>query len=102
MPVAVAEPGAGFDSRGLGLRAQKKLLGKMSSKKIAKAFIDDTTGKVLDNTYRILKEQKTNKKEAEKVMKYIIKTVVKVTLVFGTLLLFFFFSVCQAQFFVGV
>ena len=50
----------------------------MSSKKIAKAFIDDTTGKVLDNTYRILKEYKGNKKEAEKVMKYIIKIVVKV------------------------
>lgn len=74
----MAEPGAGFDSRGLGLRAQKKLLGKMSSKKIAKAFIDDTTGKVLDNTYRILKEHRGNKKEAEKVMKYIIKIVVKV------------------------
>lgn len=74
----MAEPGAGFDSRGLGLRAQKKLLGKMSSKKIAKAFIDDTTGRVLDNTYRVFKEYKGNKKEAEKVLKYIIKTVVKV------------------------
>lgn len=77
---AVAEPGAGFDSRGLGLRAQKKLLGKMSSKKIAKAFIDDTTGRVLDNTYRIIKETKGGKKEAEKLMKYMIKTVVKVGL----------------------
>ncbi|KAK7116813.1 tumor necrosis factor alpha-induced protein 8-like [Littorina saxatilis] len=74
----MAEPGAGFDSRGLGLRAQKKLLGKMSSKKIAKAFIDETTGRVLDNAYRILKEHKGNKKEAEKVLKYIVKTVVKV------------------------
>jgi hypothetical protein len=25
--ISVAEPGAGFDSKGLGLRAQKKLLG---------------------------------------------------------------------------
>lgn len=74
----MAEPGAGFDSRGMGLRAQKKLLGKMSSKKIVKAFIDDTTGRVLDNTYRILKECKSNKKDAEKTMKYIIKIVVKV------------------------
>ena len=78
----MAEPGAGFDSRGLGLRAQKKLLGKMSSKKIAKAFIDETTGRVLDNTYRVLKEQKGNKKDAEKVLKYIIKTVVKVCCLF--------------------
>nr|KAG5703098.1 hypothetical protein BaRGS_012160 [Batillaria attramentaria] len=74
--------GAGFDSRGLGLRAQKKLLGKMSSKKIAKAFIDDTTGRVLDNTYRILKETKGNKKDAEKLLKYIIKTVVKVGILY--------------------
>ncbi|XP_076464948.1 tumor necrosis factor alpha-induced protein 8-like [Babylonia areolata] len=74
----MAEPGAGFDSRGLGLRAQKKLLGKMSSKKIAKAFIDDTTGRILDNTYRILKDYKGNKKEAEKVMKNMIKIVIKV------------------------
>lgn len=78
----MAEPGAGFDSRGLGLRAQKKLLGKMSSKKIAKAFIDDTTGRVLDNTYRIIKETKGGKKEAEKLMKYMIKTVVKVGILY--------------------
>ncbi|XP_025078439.1 tumor necrosis factor alpha-induced protein 8-like protein 1 isoform X2 [Pomacea canaliculata] len=79
---SVAEPGAGFDSRGLGLRAQKKLLGKMSSKKIAKAFIDETTGRVLDNTYRMLKEYKGHKKDAEKLMKYIIKTVVKVGILY--------------------
>ncbi|KAL8615945.1 hypothetical protein ACOMHN_034621 [Nucella lapillus] len=76
--IMAAEPGAGFDSRGLGLRAQKKMLGKMSSKKIAKAFIDDTTGRILDNTYRTLKAYKGNKKEAEKVLKNIIKIVIKV------------------------
>ncbi|KAL8562637.1 hypothetical protein ACOMHN_011209 [Nucella lapillus] len=80
--VGVAEPGTHFDSQGLGLRAQKKLLGKMSSKTIAKAFIDDTTGRVLDSAYRILKEQTGHKKEAEKVMKYIIKTVVKLGILF--------------------
>lgn len=75
---SVAEPGAGFDSRGLGLRAQKKLLGKMSSKKIAMSFIDETTGRVLDNAHKILKQYKQSKKEADKVLKYIIKSVVKV------------------------
>lgn len=78
----MAEPGTNFDSQGLGLRAQKKLLGKMSSKAIAKAFIDDTSGRVLDNTYRVLKEQTGHKKEAEKIMKYIIKTVVKLGILF--------------------
>lgn len=74
----VAEPGAGFDSRGLGLKAQKKLLGKMSSKKIAMSFIDETTGRVLDCVHKVLKQYKGNKKEADKVLKYIIKSVVKV------------------------
>ena len=74
----MTDPGVGFDSRGLALRAQKKLLGKMSNKKIARAFVDDTTGRILDNTYRMLKDQKA-KKDAEKLLKYIIKTVVKVS-----------------------
>ena len=74
----MAEPGAGFDSRGLGLRAQKKLLGKMSSRKIAMSFIDETTGRVLDNTHKVLKTYKDNKKDADKVLKYIIKSVIKV------------------------
>ena len=78
----MAEPGSGFDSRGLGLRAQKKLLGKMSSKSLAKHFIDDTTGRVLDNTYKIVKEYLTSKKEAEKILKYMIKTVVKVGILY--------------------
>lgn len=78
----MAEPGAGFDSRGLGLRAQKKLLGKMSSKKIAMTFIDETTGRVLDNAHKVLKQYKGNKKEADKILKYIIKSVVKVGILY--------------------
>ncbi|KAI8777559.1 tumor necrosis factor alpha-induced protein 8 [Biomphalaria glabrata] len=78
----MAEPGAGFDSRGLGLRAQKKLLGKMSSKKIAMTFIDETTGRVLDNAHKLLKQYKESKKEADKILKYIIKSVVKVGILY--------------------
>lgn len=77
-----SEPGAGFDSKGLGLRAQKKLLGKMSSKKIAKVFIDDTTARVLDNAYRILKDYMPAKKDADKILKYVIKTVVKIGILY--------------------
>ena len=79
----MAEPGAGFDSRGLGLRAQKKLLGKMSSKKIAMSFIDETTGRVLDNTHKVLKTYKDNKKDADKILKYIIKSVIKVGIMYS-------------------
>ncbi|RUS79444.1 hypothetical protein EGW08_012785 [Elysia chlorotica] len=78
----MAEPGAGFDSRGLGLRAQKKLLGKMSSKKIAMSFIDETTGRVLDNTHKVMKTYKDSKKDADKVLKYIIKAVIKLGIMY--------------------
>lgn len=77
-----SQPGSGFDSKGLGLRAQKKLLGKMSSKKIAKVFIDDTTARVLDNAYRILKDYMPAKKDADKVLKYVIKIVVKIGILY--------------------
>jgi len=77
-----SEPGAGFDSKGLGLRAQKKLLGKMSSKKIAKVFIDDTTARVLDNAFKILKDYLPAKKDADKILKYTIKTVVKIGILY--------------------
>lgn len=78
----MAEPGAGFDAKGFGLRAQKKLLGKMSSKKIVKHFIDDTTSQVLDNAYKIMKAFTGDKKQAEKLLKYTIKTIIKVGILF--------------------
>ncbi|CAG5130601.1 unnamed protein product, partial [Candidula unifasciata] len=77
-----SEPGLGFDSRGLGLRAQKKLLGKMTSKKVAMTFIDETTGRVLDNTHKILRQYKESKKDADKILKYIIKSLVKVGILY--------------------
>ena len=51
----------------------------MSSKKIAMNFIDETTGRLLDDTYKLLKQYKNGKKEADKLLKYIIKSVVKVS-----------------------
>jgi hypothetical protein len=45
-----------FKSRDIGLRAQKKLLGRMTSHKgMVKAFIDDNSGQLLDNLYRLVK-----------------------------------------------
>ena len=70
-----------FDSKSLGLRAQKKLLGKMANKKIAKSFIDDTSGRLLDNLYKTAKEY-SDKKTAEKVMKDMIKTVIKIGILY--------------------
>ncbi|KAJ8877223.1 hypothetical protein PR048_021677 [Dryococelus australis] len=46
----------GFKARDIGLRAQKKILGRMmANKNIAKVFIDDTTSSLLDNVYRLSK-----------------------------------------------
>ncbi|XP_033107500.1 tumor necrosis factor alpha-induced protein 8-like protein [Anneissia japonica] len=74
---------SGFNSRGIGLRAQKKVLSKMATKKIAKAFIDDTMGELLDAGYQLCKDyivtiKGGSKKEAEKVIKNIIKVTVKI------------------------
>ena len=68
----------GIDSKSIGLRAQKKLLGKMTSKKIAKQFIDDTSGRLLDNLYKVAKDYSGSKKDAEKIIKHLIKTVIKI------------------------
>ncbi|CAH1796626.1 unnamed protein product [Owenia fusiformis] len=72
----------GIDSRSIGLRAQKKLLSKMSSKKMAKVFIDDTSGRLLDNMFKLIKKYTGNKKTAEKVLKNIIKIVVKIGILY--------------------
>ncbi|CAH1183940.1 unnamed protein product [Phaedon cochleariae] len=66
-----------FKARDIGLRAQKKILSRMAGKNIAKAFIDDTTSSLLDNLYRLAKQYSNNKKEAEKLIKNIIKVVIK-------------------------
>lgn len=57
---------SGFSSRNLGMRAQKKILSKMASKSMAKHFISETNERLLDTTYRVLKDY-YSKKEAEKV-----------------------------------
>lgn len=45
----------GFRARDIGLRAQKKILSRMSNKTVAKTFIDGTTASLLDNIYRLAK-----------------------------------------------
>ncbi|XP_067928591.1 tumor necrosis factor alpha-induced protein 8-like protein isoform X1 [Watersipora subatra] len=75
-----SEPGNGFNSRGLGLRIQKKLASSMSSKSVAKVFIDDQTGQLLDNVYLLVKEYSGDKKEAERITKYLIKVTIKIAI----------------------
>ncbi|KAK6631170.1 hypothetical protein RUM43_014266 [Polyplax serrata] len=72
----------GFKARDIGLRAQKKILSHMASKNVAKVFIDDTPANLLDNVFRLAKCYTGNKKEAEKLVKNIIKIVIKVAVLY--------------------
>lgn len=66
-----------FSTKSLALQAQKKLMSKMASKSVASLFIDDTSSEVLDELYRVTKEFTRNRKEAQKIIKNLIKMVVK-------------------------
>lgn len=76
--------GTGSRTRDLGLRAQKKLLGRIVSTGAGRSlFIDDATTSLLDNLYKLMESvTKSNphmdKKEPEKVLKNIVKLSIKV------------------------
>lgn len=79
-----AGSGTGSRTRDLGLRAQKKLLGRIVSTGAGRSlFIDDATASLLDNLYKLMESvAKSNphldKKEPEKVLKNIVKLSIKV------------------------
>jgi transcription termination factor NusB len=69
-------------SKTLGIRIQGKIASKMSGKSLAKQVVDGPTSDIIDNCYRIAKLYLGNKKDAEKVMKNIIKIVVKIAILY--------------------
>ncbi|KAM4709799.1 tumor necrosis factor alpha-induced protein 8 isoform 1-T1 [Discoglossus pictus] len=72
-----------FNSKYLAVQAQKKILGKMaSSKYITTSLIDDTSGEVLDELYQVTKEFTQSKKDAEKIIKNLIKIVIKLAVLY--------------------
>ena len=80
--VSSAVADSGFSSKSLGLRIQKKVLGKVSNKTMAKAFIDENMGKLLDIIHSILKAELADNKKADKVIKNMIKVTVKIGLLY--------------------
>ncbi|XP_058584367.1 tumor necrosis factor alpha-induced protein 8-like protein 1 isoform X2 [Neofelis nebulosa] len=66
-----------FSTKSLALQAQKKLLGKMASKATVAVFIDDASGEVLDELYRATKEFTRSRKEAQRMVKNLVKVAVK-------------------------
>lgn len=68
-----------FSSKNFAIQAQKKVLGKIASnKKVAKVFVDDITSGLFDQLYAIAKRDTGSKKEAEKLLKDLIKIAVKI------------------------
>lgn len=67
-----------MNAQSLALRVQKKIASKMSNKNVAKIFIDDTTGRILDNLHKLVKEYSNSKKQAESILNDIIKVIVKI------------------------
>lgn len=45
----------GFKSKEIILKAQKKLLSKVTNKNVIKLFIDERNSSILDNLYRLAK-----------------------------------------------
>ncbi|XP_051165467.1 tumor necrosis factor alpha-induced protein 8-like protein isoform X1 [Leptopilina boulardi] len=78
--------GAGSRARDLGLRAQKKILGRFASTGTGRSLlIDDATTSLLDNLYKLMEKtakQSPNlaKKQPEKVLKNIVKLSIKIGL----------------------
>ncbi|XP_042525853.1 tumor necrosis factor alpha-induced protein 8-like protein 1 [Dipodomys spectabilis] len=70
-----------FSTQSLALKAQKKVLSKMSSKAMVAVFADDTSTQVLDELYRATKEFTRSRKEAQRVLKDLVKVAVKVAVV---------------------
>ena len=57
----VDETQSSVKSHTLGMRIQKKILGKMASRSVARHFIDDDAGRILDILYTFLKVYKNSR-----------------------------------------
>lgn len=61
----------------MALQAQKKVLSKMASKAMVAVFVDDTSSQILDELYQATKEFTRSRKEAQRVVKNLVKVAVK-------------------------
>jgi len=68
-------------SHTMGMRLQKKILGKMASRSVAKHFIDDEAGLILDKLFLFMKDQ-SSEVEAKKLTKHIMKIVIKLGILY--------------------
>lgn len=78
---AAAGPVA-FSSKSLALQIQKKILSKIASKTVANKLIDDTSNDIFDELHKVTREHTHNSKEADKIMKDLIKVAVKIAVLY--------------------
>ena len=84
-PLSVSNLVAGaakFNSKQLGLRVQKKVIGKLANRTLIKGFIDDNLASLLDTLHLILKLDLGDAKKADKVIKNLIKITIKIGLLY--------------------
>lgn len=70
-----------FNSKNLGLKIQKKVAGKFSTKSIVKNFIDDEISCLLDQLHIILSEE-VGSSRADKIIKNLIRVTIKIGILF--------------------
>ena len=71
-----------LDVQSVVVKAQKKIFGKFNNRKIAYKLLDEVSARVLNNMYQLAKDY-SDKKTAEKVTKHLIKTVIKVGILYN-------------------
>ncbi|XP_026307035.1 tumor necrosis factor alpha-induced protein 8-like protein 1 [Piliocolobus tephrosceles] len=69
-----------FSTKSLGLQAQKKLLSKMTCKTVVTMLVYDTSSEVLDDLYHATREFSRSCKEAQKMLKNLVKVALKLGL----------------------
>ncbi|XP_011814900.1 PREDICTED: tumor necrosis factor alpha-induced protein 8-like protein 1 [Colobus angolensis palliatus] len=69
-----------FSTNSLALQAQKKLLSKMTCKAVVAMLVYDTSSEVLDELYHATREFTRSCKEAQKILKNLVKMAVKLGL----------------------
>ncbi|XP_049645243.1 tumor necrosis factor alpha-induced protein 8-like protein 1 [Suncus etruscus] len=69
-----------FSTKSLALEAQKKVLGKLASKGLATALLDQASSEVLDELYRATKEFTHSRKDAQRLLKDLVKVALKLAL----------------------
>ncbi|XP_028911999.1 tumor necrosis factor alpha-induced protein 8-like protein 2 [Ornithorhynchus anatinus] len=68
-----------FSSRSLAVQAEKKLLSGAAGRAAAQLLIDETSGEVLDELYRVSKAYTRSRAEAQRVIKDLVKVAIKVS-----------------------